>query len=254
MPMAIHEEDEIGEMELFDSSDDSKLAAIGIILAALYGVSTLVPISAFLGAVGSISLTICIAPLFGILLGPSRGFAFGLVAGILQGFLSVFVFNISLAVPTIILGPAVSGLFTGFAMQKRVSTGRFRIPGPTVTACYLFVIILLYLIPNLSAWWFMSLYMVAALTSLGLQILDIQFDWSKRGWRRYLQVLPFTLIGTMTDFSMMTLGAVYILNLPANLFGYVIFPLMLSERVTAIIISSLLSAVVLTTFPSVWKE
>ncbi|TFG06711.1 hypothetical protein EU538_09825 [Candidatus Thorarchaeota archaeon] len=247
------ENSEFGELELFQASENTKLSAIGIILAALYGVSTLVPISAFLGAAGSISLTICLAPLFGILLGPSKGFGFGLVAGVLQAFLSVFVFNISLVVPTVIFGPAVSGLFTGLALQKKATVGDSSFPGPTVTAAYLFVIVLLYLIPNSSTWWFMSLYIVAAVTALALQTADITFDWSKKGWRKYLQILPFTLIGTMTDFSMMTMGAVYILSLPADLFGYVIFPLMLSERITAVIISSILSAVVLTAFPDVWE-
>ncbi|MHA2433516.1 MAG: hypothetical protein ACXADO_09845, partial [Candidatus Thorarchaeota archaeon] len=70
------------EMELLGGTSTTKQFAIGVVLAAVYGVSALIPISAFLGSAGplaQLTLTICIAPLFGILLGPTRGFIFGLI-------------------------------------------------------------------------------------------------------------------------------------------------------------------------------
>lgn len=234
---------EESDLELFEGKSSTKQYAVGVVLAAVYGVSALIPVSGFIvgsGIVAQISLSILIAPLFGILLGPSKGFIFGLIGGVVTGFLSVLVPSVVLIVPTVILGPAISGLLTGLCLKPRERSGGL------ITAGYLAVIMALYLIPNYEAWWFMSPYALAAIVALILQVRGIEFDPSTQHSLRYL--LPLTLIGTITDFSMMTMGAVYIASIPAAVFGFIIFPAMLIERAAAAIVSALVAAIVMVAF------
>ncbi|MHA2601442.1 MAG: hypothetical protein AM324_004835 [Candidatus Thorarchaeota archaeon SMTZ1-83] len=241
------------EMELVGGTSATKQYAIGVILAAVYGVSALIPISAFLGSAGplaQLTLTICIAPLFGILLGPTRGFIFGFIGGVITAFLP----GVALFVPTVILGPAVSGLLSGLCLKSHTTLRSIRIPGPLLTALYLSIIMILYLVPNYGAWWFMVYYALAALVAVSLQFEEFRFDAGKRGYRRFLQLIPLALIGTITDFSMMTMGAVYILMIPAEVFGFGIFPFMLAERGAATIISAIVATVVLSTFKDVFPS
>jgi len=245
------------EMELLTGVSETKLHAVGMILAAIYGVASAIPISAFFGSVGvsgSIGLSICIAPLFGILLGPKRGFAYGLVAGVIQAALATVIPSaaLALAVPTMVLGPSVSGLFTGLALRPWTTVAGKRIPGPSITIIYLLLVIILYEIPEYEAWWFPAVYFAAVITALLLQVKEVRFDPSAEGWKKYLQVVPFTIIGTATDFSMMTLGAVYLMGIPAPVFGFVIFPFMLGERIAAIVVSAIIASVALAAFSDLW--
>ena len=247
------------EMELFTGVSETKLHAVGIILAAIYGVASAIPISAFFGAVGvsgSIGFSICVAPLFGILLGPKRGFAYGLVAGVIQAALATVIPSaaLALAVPSMVLGPSVSGLFTGLAMRPWTTVAGKRVPGPFITTIYLLLVIVLYEIPKYEAWWFPAVYFAAVITALLLQVKEVRFDPSAEGWKKYLQVVPFTIIGTATDFSMMTLGAVYLMDIPAPVFGFVIFPFMLGERIAAIVVSAIIASVALAAFSDLWTR
>jgi hypothetical protein len=238
------------EMELFETTSETKRVAIGVILAALYAVLAVVPLSAFIGAASIISFAICIAPIIGVILGPLRGFVFGLIGGILAAMiLMVMPFNLYVVMPTVILGPAVSGLFIGLSVRRTTKIGNFRIPGPLITALYLLLIVSLFLIPRMDAWIFMTPYFLAVLVALCLQIVGIEFDLDKKGAYKYLQILPFTFLGAMLDHSMMAMGSVYLLGLDAGLF-ITIFPLMVIERTIATIVGSIVGFVVLTVLRS----
>lgn len=240
------------EPEFFDSYAGSKPTAVGMILATLYAVSALLPLSGFFAAAGfttSISFTIIMAPLFGVILGPYRGAAFGLIGGVLATFVSLPIGGgVYMAVPTTILGPAASGFFTGLARQPWTKAKGVKIPGPVICGAYLFIVVLLYEIQNFSAWWFVLPYMLAGVISIAFQFYkgDILSGTDEKPNPWAITLLAF--VGTMTDFSMMTIGAVYILAIPANLFGFVIFPLMLVERSVATIASSLLLITVFSIF------
>jgi hypothetical protein len=228
------------EMELLETTSETKRVAIGVILAALYAVLAVLPLSAFIGAASIISFAICIAPLFGIILGPVRGFGFGLIGAILATILlTVMPANIYLVIPTIILGPAIAGLFTGLMVHRKIKFG------PLLTALYLFLIIILFVIPRPSAWIFMTPYILALVVALVLQFVGVEFDLTKVGVTKYLQILPYTFIGAMLDHSMMAMGSVYILQLEASLF-IGIFPLMVLERTIATVLAAILGWVVLT--------
>jgi hypothetical protein len=233
-------------MELLETTSETKRVAVGVILAALYAVLALLPLSAFIGATSIISFAICIAPIIGIILGPIRGFAFGLIGGVLAAMLlMVMPFNLYVLMPTVILGPAVAGLFTGLSVRRTTNIGNARIPGPLITMFYLLLIIILFLISRIDEWIFMTPYFLAVIVALGLQIKGIDFDLDKKGATKYLQILPFTFLGAMLDHSMMAMGSVYLLGLEAGAF-IIIFPLMVIERTIATIVGAIVGFVVLT--------
>jgi hypothetical protein len=233
-------------MELFETTSETKRVAIGVILAALYAVLAVVPLSAFIGAASIISFAICIAPIIGIILGPLRGFAFGLMAGVLATFvLMVTPFNLYLLMPTIILGPAIAGLFVGLSTRRITKMGGVSVPGPFITALYLLIIISIFLVARLEAWLFMTPYVLAVVVALVLQIVGIEFDLEKSGTSKYLQILPFTFLGAILDHSMMVMGSVFILGLEAGLF-FGIFPVMIVERTIATIVGAVVAFAVLT--------
>ena len=133
------------KMDYIGGTTDTKMWAIGAILAAIYGVGSLMPVSGFIaapGVVATISLTLVIAPLFGLLLGPYKGAGFGLVAGLIAAALTGSG-GLYLVVPTTIFGPAISGLFTGLIMRHDVDAFDTRMGG-ILTAAYLAVIVILY--------------------------------------------------------------------------------------------------------------
>ncbi|NWF97030.1 MAG: ECF transporter S component [Candidatus Thorarchaeota archaeon] len=247
------EESKPDEMVLFEGLVESKMLAVGAMLSALYVVCAFVPFTPFIGSGGpgpSLTLAIFVAPLFGVLLGPVRGGLFGLIGGLLAAFVS----PLYLLVPTIMLGPAVSGFFTGLVLHRHTRVGRMSLPGPLTTAFYLVIVIVLYLIPNYTAWWFMAPYALAAVAAAALQTIESRSLTGVSRVRALLRVLPLALIGTITDFSMMTMGAVYILGLPPEAFGMAIFPLMLFERTAATIGSAIAAQVVMSVFPDLFHR
>lgn len=253
------ESDTEQDMVLIEGRSETIRIVVGVVLAALYAVLALLPMSGFLGAGGItsvLSLAVIIAPLFGLLLGPTRGFVFGLIAGILAYIVTLPVgTSVYILLPLTILGPAVAGLFTGLAMKKSTKIRGIRLPGPIITALFLAAIIVLYEIPNYSAWWFMTPYMLALIIVLLLQVRSIEFNPDRQGPIRYLQLLPYTFVGAMLDHSMMAMGSVYLLQLEPAFFGFIIFPLMLLERGLAAIVGAMIASVVLGAFRNaVWIE
>jgi hypothetical protein len=233
-------------MELLETTSETKRVAIGVILVALYAVLAIFPLSAFIGAASIISFAICIAPIIGIILGPLRGFVFGLIGGVLATIvLMVTPFNLYLIMPTIILGPAVAGLFVGLSTRKLTKVANTSIPGPFFTAIYLLLIISIFLVARLGAWLFMTPYILAVIVALFLQYVGIEFDLEKEGTSRYLQLLPFTFLGAMLDHSMMAMGSVFLLGLESGIF-LGILPLMIIERTIATIVGAIVGFIVLT--------
>ena len=235
------------ELLPFEPSSKSKIIAIGTIISALYALLVFLPINAFIGSGSILSAAIFIAPLFGILLGPRYGAVFGAIGGLLATIVSAQMGGLYLAIPPIILSPAISGFLTGSCLQHRTLIGPVRVPGPIVTGLYLLVVIILYLIPNYSGWWFILPYALAMIVAFILQVYEIDIR-STYKTKATLSIMLLALIGTMTDFSMMTMASVYILGLDGYTFGVFIFPVMLIERTAAVIISSTIIGILLTAF------
>ncbi len=233
------------EMELIEPSGETRKISVGVILIALYAILAVIPMSTFIGAGGvssALSFAVCIAPLLGFILGSVRGFAYGFIAGIIGTFVLLpFGGGVFLFLPPTILGPAIAGLFTGLLFKGETKIG------PLLTAVYLLVIIILFEIFKYEAWWFMLPYMLAAVIALVLQFKEIKFNWNRTGVSKYLQLIPFMFVGAMLDHSMMAMGSVFILDLPAVGIGFtfaLIFPLMILERVVATILAALIGFVI----------
>ena len=231
-------------MELIETSGDTRKVSVGVILVALYAILAILPMSGFIGAGGissALSFAVCIAPLLGFLLGSVRGFVYGFIAGIIGTFVLLpFGGGVFLFLPPTILGPAIAGLFTGLLLKGETKIG------PLLTAAYLLVIIVLFEIFKYEAWWFMLPYMLAAIISVVLQFKEINFDWNRTGISKYLQLIPFMFVGVMLDHSMMAMGSVFLLDLPAVVgFSFaLIFPLMILERVVATILASIVGFII----------
>jgi len=242
------EDDVEQEMELIETSGDTRKISVGVILVVLYAILAVIPMSAFIGAGGvssALSFAVCIAPLIGLVLGAVRGFAYGFIAGIVATFLLLpFGGGVFLFLPPTILGPAIAGLFTGLLLKGETKFG------PLITAGYLIIIILIFNLFKFEAWWFMLPYMLAAAVAIVLQLRGIKFDSMRTGIFRYLQLLPFTFIGVMLDHSMMAMGSVFLLDLPPIIgFSFaVIFPLMIVERIVATILATLVGYIILKYF------
>jgi hypothetical protein len=240
--------DENREMELFKTRSDTKSTAVGVVLVSLYGVLALLPMSGFIGAAGLssiLSFAICVAPLMGIILGPWRGFGFGLIAGIVATIISLPIGGgVYLIIPTTIFGPAIAALFTGLSLRKKTNIHGISLPGPLLAAGYFIIIIILYEIAKFNAWWFMTPYMLAMIVTIALQTKNFEFNPK----RSYFQLVPLSFIGAMLDHSMMAMGSVYLLDLPADVFGFVIFPVMIVERVIATLLGALLAYIIIQLF------
>ncbi|MBD3405256.1 MAG: hypothetical protein GF411_03855 [Candidatus Lokiarchaeota archaeon] len=238
----IEGEETTQDMTLFGGSSLAFKIALGAIFSGIYGVFLLLPMSTFIGAGSIISFAICIAPLFGILFDFRWGFMFGLLAGVIGLIVSSIIGGLFLALPNLVFGPALAGLFVGLSKRSTHKIRELQIPGPLIAAIYLFVVIAVFLVMRPDAWWFMVGYFVAALCALTLQIYHsnniITDDLTSKA-----NIIPLVAIGTFSDFSMMTLGSIFILDLPGSVFGLVIFPFMLIERTIAIIISTLLAII-----------
>ena len=225
---------------------------VGVIFVALYVILAIIPMSTFIGAGGVSSLlsfAVCIAPLLGLVLGSIRGFAYGFIAGILATIvlLPINGGGVYLIIPTTIIGPGVAGFFTGLLLK-----GETRV-GPLLTGGYLILIIILYELFKFEAWWFMVPYMLAAAIAIILQFLNIRFDSNRTGIYRYLQFIPFTFVGAMLDHSMMAMGSVFLLDIPAlGPFSFAtIFPLMILERTVATVLAALVGFIIFRYFGDV---
>ncbi|UCE10581.1 MAG: hypothetical protein JSW61_01250 [Candidatus Thorarchaeota archaeon] len=240
------------DMVLFGGSPTTIRLVVGIVLAAVFAVLALLPMSGFIAAGGVatlMSFAVCMTPLFGVILGPARGFVMGLIAGVLGTLVSIPIGGgVFLLVPTTILGPALAGLFVGLSLKPLHEWKSVKIPGPILTAAFFLVIIVLYEIPYYSAWWFMTPYMLTLGVAIILQGMRIEYSPDREDWRKYAQLVPFTLIGTMADHSMMAMGSVYLLGLEPVLLGYGIFPVMLLERIFVIAVSTVLLSIILNVF------
>ncbi len=236
-------------MELIETTGETRIVSVGVILVVLFAVLAIIPMSTFIGAGGvasALSFAVCITPLFGMILGGLRGFAYGAIAGVIGTIVLLpFGGGVFLFLPPTIIGPAIAGLFTGLLLKKET---RF---GPLLTAGYLTIVILLYELFKYEAWWFMAPYMIAVALALGLQVKGIKFRKDRKGVYRYLQLIPFTFIGAMLDHSMMAMSSVFLLDLPPVGIGFtfsLIFPLMVLERVVATILAAVVGYIILEYF------
>ncbi len=236
------------DLQLEGGTSESEAMTIGVILASLYAVVALIPLNTLIGMGSILNLAICIAPIFGVILGGARGFVYGLIAGFLALTLTLGVIgnSIYLAAPPTILGPALAGLLVGFAARPRSISGK-RVLGPALAAIYLTIVIIVFMTYCATGWPFIIPYVFAALTALALQFMHIEFKAERQGVWRYLQFIPFTLIGAFADLSMLTLSAIFLFGFTGEVFLPIV-PVMIVERTFSIVLSSIILYALLLAF------
>jgi len=176
-------------------------------LSTIYAVASLIPISAFLGGAGFITLGIVIVPVIAYLLRPKAAFVSGLVGSLVVYVLQIGVGPVYGLVSLLI--PTLAAMFgsTGFHSKTGVMLPWGYVLFGGLFYFYTSAGTLLWLLPYL-----------LVLVSLPLALLGGRW-----------QVLVLCLYTTMCELVTMTLASITILHLPGALWA-LITPLMFYER------------------------
>ena len=196
-----------------------RTARIGV-FSALYVVTSLIPISIFIGAPSFLALNLIITPTMAILLHPIEAFSASLIGGLIG--LYVAPTQAMFGAFTILL-PVAGATFGSIALHKGKT-------GCLIAGAFLISSILAYLIRNHPFPFFISPHLIAfglvTLTSL------------KRMTPLKVRVPIYAFISTMCEQGMMMIFAVHLLGLPWQVFPGIL-PLMIYERVMGTVGSSL---------------
>jgi len=188
-----------------------RASRIGV-FAALYAVTSLIPISMFIGAPSFLALNLIITPVIAILLSPLEA----LFASLFGGIMAFYAVPMqAMFGPYTILLPVAGATFGSLTYHKR------RLGGP-MSALYLAVAISAYLIRNYPFPYFVvphSLAVLLALLSLFRRMTPLR-----------VKIPMYTYISTMAEQGMMMIFAVHLLGLPWQVFPGVL-PLVIYERV-----------------------
>lgn len=196
-----------------------KTSRIGI-FAALYAITSLVPVSVFIGAPSFLALNLIITPVIAILLSPIEALFAALFGGIIAFYV---VPTQAMFGPYTILLPVAGATFGSLAYHKEKL-------GASVGSFFLLTAITAYLIKNYPFPYFIVPHSIAIFLALLGSI--------KRMTAYQVEIPMYTYISTMAEQGMMMIFAVYLLNLPWQAFT-TIFPLMVYERIIGTIGSTI---------------
>lgn len=197
-----------------------KASRVGI-FAALYVITSLVPISMFIGATSFLALNLIITPVIAVLLLPVEAFFASLFGGVIAFYVSP---SQAMFGPYTILLPVVGATLGSLTYHKAKK-------GALITSIFLVVAITAYLIKNYPFPYFVVPHTVA--------IVFAVIGAFKKMTPRHLKIPFYTYISTMTEQGMMMIFAVHLLGLPWELF-IGILPLMVYERIVATVGASLI--------------
>jgi hypothetical protein len=179
------------------------------VFAGLYAVTSLVPISVFVGAQSMLSLNLIITPCIAILLSPIEAGVAALIGGLLALWIAPWQ---AMFGPTTVLLP-LAGAFLGSMISHKKKMGFL------LATIFLTTTILSYLTsrPEFPYW---TLPHMLALISAGVSTFFTP-------WKIRISLIAF--VATMCEQAAMLVQAVYVLQLPYIVF-MTAFPLMLYER------------------------
>lgn len=188
-----------------------KASRIGI-FSALYAITSLVPISMFIGASSFLALNLVITPVIAILLSPMEALFAALFGGIIA-----FYFAPMQAIfgPYTILLPVAGATFGSLTYHKSKI-------GASISSLYLIATISAYLIKNFPFPYFIiphSLAIFLALTSSLKLMIPL-----------HIKIPMYTYVSTICEQGMMMVLAVHLLGLPWQIFPGIL-PLMVYERI-----------------------
>ncbi len=192
-----------------------KASRIGV-FATLYVVTSLVPISMFIGAPSFLALNLIITPVIAILLSPLESLLASFFGGVIAFYISP---SQAMFGPYTVLLPVMGATLGSLAFHKAK-------PGVLATSIFLAIAIAAYLTRNYPFPYFIVPHSIA-ITFAILSTL-------KKMTPSHLKIPLYTYISTMTEQGMMMIFAVYLLGLPWQVFVGVL-PLMVYERLVGTI-------------------
>ena len=182
------------------------------VFAALYAVTSLVPISMFIGAPSFLALNLIITPAIAILLFPLEALFAALFGGIIALYIAPMQ---AMFGPYTILLPVAGATFGSLAYHKTKL-------GASISALYLVVVISAYLIKNYTFPYFVIPHSIAIFVALASSF--------KRMTPPQAKIPMYAYVSTMCKQGMMMIFAVNLLGLPWQVFPGIL-PLMVYERI-----------------------
>ncbi|MGQ9641606.1 MAG: hypothetical protein ACUVUF_05715 [Candidatus Bathycorpusculaceae bacterium] len=200
------------------------------VFAALYVVTSLVPISMFIGAPSFLALNLVITPVMAILLLPSEA----LFASLFGGIVSFYVAPMqAMFGPYTILLPVAGATFGSLTYHK----GKV---GALLSALFLSIAISAYLVQNYHFPYFVvphSIALIIALLSSFRKMTPIR-----------LKIPLYAYVSTLAEQGMMMIFAVHLLGLQWQVF-IGILPLMIYERIMGTVGATLIIISILKVLP-----
>jgi len=186
-----------------------RASRIGV-FAGLYAVTSLIPISVFIGASSLLSLNLIITPAIAILLIPIEAGAAALIGGLLALWIAPWQ---AMFGPTTILLPFAGAFFGSMVFHKKKI-------GSPLAAIFLTTVALFYLTSRSDFPYWVVPHIVAIILA-GVSVFSTPLK---------IRVPLNAFVATMCEQAAMLVQAVYVLELPSIVF-LTAFPLMLCERI-----------------------
>lgn len=187
--------------------------------AALYAITSLIPISVFVGASSLLSLNLIITPTIAILLTPVEAGTAALIGGLLALWIAPWQ---AMFGPTTILLPFAGAFLGSMVFHKRKV-------GSLVAAIFLAAVVLAYLSSRSEFPYWIVPHVAAIILAGVLAFLTLL----------KMRVPLIALVSTMCEQACMLVQALYVLELPYVVF-VTAFPLMLYERLIATVGASVI--------------
>jgi hypothetical protein len=197
-----------------------RASRIGV-FASLYIVTSLVPISMFIGAPSFLALNIIITPTLALLLSPLEALFASLFGGVIAFYI---VPSQAMFGPYTILLPIAGATFGSLTYHK--SKG-----GTFASSLFLAFAISAYLIKNYPFPYFVIPHLIAIVVAI-LSLFQKMTPF-------HVKIPLYAYVSTMAEQGMMMIFAVHLLGLPWQLFVGIL-PLMLYERIIATIGATLI--------------
>jgi hypothetical protein len=206
-----------------------RTAKIGV-FAALYVVTSLIPISMFIGAPSFLALNLIVTPVMAILLSPIEALFASLFGGVIAFYLAPMQ---AMFGPYTILLPIAGATFGSLTYHKSKL-------GASATSLFLVFAISAYLIKNYPFPYFVAPHLAAVILALLSAV--------KKMTPLHVKIPIYTYISTMTEQGMMMIFAVHLLGLPWEVFVGVL-PLMIYERIVGTLGATIITISLLKIIP-----
>jgi hypothetical protein len=206
-----------------------RTSKIGV-FAALYVVTSLMPISMFIGAPSFLALNLIITPVMAILLSPVEALFASLFGGVVAFYVAPMQ---AMFGPYTILLPIAGATFGSLTYHKA------RL-GASATTIFLIIAISAYLVKNYPFPYFVVPHSIA--------IILVLVSAVRKMTPLHAKIPLYTYVSTMTEQGMMMIFAVHLLGLPWEVFVGVL-PLMVYERIVGTLGAAIITISLLKILP-----